>query len=129
MSDSFSGNRAPFIDLAAATDITGSTVLTEAQLAAHSHSLFSGTQTGLTDTVLSFASQVQNDTVVAGNRDNTGGFFIRDNNNNQDFVETIGSSAGHTHAIPAIEVDLTNNSDAFQIMPYSYHFQTIQYVP
>lgn len=124
MSDSFTGNRAPFIDLVAATDVTGSTALTEAQMPSHRHrlrDLQSGG--GISDgTAISGANSVGTIRNVVAN-------IFTDASLSGNVVENTGSGSGHTHAVPAIDVDLVNNTDAFQIMPYSYHFQVFQYVP
>jgi len=130
MSDSFSGPRAPFIDLQIDPGvISGSTVLTVAQTPSHRHTVLTGINgSGITDTTLAFSSTVDTDTVIAGNRQNSNAFLIDDNNNNVPFMSNVGGGAGHTHTIPEAEVDIPGN-DAFQIMPYSYHFLTVQYVP
>ena len=125
----FNGNTAPF--LAAKTDAgaTAATTLALSQVPDHGHRLLSGTQSGNTDTVLSFASTVSNDTVIAGNRENTGAFYIDDNNNNELFVEHVGGGGSHVHALAELNVEIDGPADAFQVMPFSYFMQMIQYVP
>ena len=126
----FVGTRTPFLDAQTTVGpVTGSHVLTEAQMPDHGHLLLSGVNgTGITDTTLAFSSTVQNDTVIGGNRENQNAIYIDDNNNNKLFVAHTGDDAGHTHTIPELEVE-TAGTDAFQVMPFSYFMQAIQYVP
>jgi len=127
MSDSFGpGTRAPFIDLTAQTDVTGSTAITEAQMPTHRHTL---RDRGVTGSGIADGSSLTVCEGISGTRATSGITPFIDAGTAGNFVQDVGGGSGHTHTIPAIDVDLTNNTDAFQIMPYSYHFQVFQYVP
>ncbi len=123
----FNGNTAPF--LAAKTDagsITGSTAISTAQMPVHTHRIWSGrTGSGITDTVLGILGEVS---VVGANRGNAAPQYDLDTGFNDQIIEDSGSGSGHTHTIPELNVE-TDGADAFQVMPFSYFMQAIQYVP
>ena len=125
----FTGTQNPFLDVQTDPGDSGSTVLTEAQMPDHGHLLLSGVNgTGITDTTLAFSSTVQNDTVIGGNRENQNAIYIDDNNNNKLFVAHTGGDGGHVHDVGGLECNPAG-SDAFQVMPFTYFMQVIQYVP
>ena len=125
----FTGTRTPFLDVQ--TDVgpnVGSTVLSANQMPTHNHRIYTGSEgSGLTDTILRFNS-FTGETVVGANRDNLAPLYLDQNNTGVDFIEDTGGGAGHIHSIPELECNPAG-SDAFQVMPFSYFFQAIQYVP
>ena len=125
----FTGTQTPFLDAQTDPGNAGDTTLALAQVPEHGHGVLTGINgSGTTDTTLAFSSTVLNDTVIAGNRENNNAFIIQDNNNGELFVERVGGGGSHTHDVGGLEVNPASN-DAFQVMPYTYFMQAIQYVP
>lgn len=120
----FTGTRTPFLDVQ--TDVgpsVGSTVLSSNQMPSHRHALRDlQTGGGISDgTALSAANSVGSIRNVTAN-------IFTDSSLSGNLVENTGGGLGHLHSIPELECNPAG-SDAFQVMPFSYFFQAIQYVP
>ena len=122
----FTGTQTPF--LAAKTDdnlLTDGTAISVAQMPAHEHDPWvSNDQSGgINDvglnaaTVWGFGGRRNDATRHYDNR-RSGGLLIN----------TTGGGAAHTHTIPELNVE-ADGLDAFQVMPFTYFMQAIQYVP
>jgi hypothetical protein len=127
MSDSFSGDRAPFVDLQTDAGNSGSTAISAAQMPSHRHRVaeksLSGGQVQANPATVLAAGQG-----LAGVILSTGTVSYADQTDTRAIVENTGGGSGHTHDVGDIEVNVAG-SDAFQVVPYSYHFLTVQYVP
>lgn len=122
----FTGTQVPFLGASTDAGSAGATVLTEAQLPAHNHFLLGGSASGTTDVQVGFAST---STVVGANRNNSLPFHLDENTTGDKWIRNTGSDASHTHSLAALNVDIDGPEDAFQVMPFSYFMQTVQYVP
>lgn len=109
-----------------ATGLTGSTAISSAQMPSHRHRVRSGSQTGITDTVLSHPST---QTVIGANRGNLASAFIDTNSGGQAFVENTGSGSGHTHADGGNAMVLGQPGFSDTVQPLSYVTTLYQYVP
>ena len=104
---------------------TGSTAISVAQMPIHRHKIWSGNQSGITDTTFSH-SAVQ--TVAGANRGNTGPFYDEFNSVGTAIIENTGSGSGHTHTSPAQGV-IENGTDRNTVRPLSFIVDMFQYVP
>ena len=116
---------APNLVGTAASTTTGNTAISVAQLPAHTHKIWSGNQSGITDTTFSHVSV---ETVCGANRSNTGPFYDEFNSVGTRIIENTGSGSGHNH--PQVSAAVTENgSDRNTVRPLSAVVQYHQYVP
>jgi len=122
----FTGTQSPFLD--AQTTVgptTGAHTLTASQMPSHRHRL---KQRGATGSGIADGSFLTNTEGLAGVRNTSAGGSFVDAGTDGQFVENTGSGSSHLHTIPELEVE-TAGLDAFQVMPFTYFMQVIQYVP
>ncbi len=114
------------LDALTTANTTGATALTEAQMPAHDHRIWSGNQSGITDTTLGHAA-VQ--TVVGANRSNSGPAYALNNAVGTKIIENAGSGSTHNHSSPAQDVVAQNPTFTGSVQPVSVAVATYQYVP
>ena len=91
----------------------------------HDHRIWSGNQSGVTDTTFGHAAT---ETVAGANRGNTGPAYALNNAVGTKIIENAGSGAGHTHTIPGLNVEASTPGVA-SVMPFAYFAIFVQYVP
>ena len=121
----FSDDQDPFLSARTDAGSVGATTLTAAQMPAHVHAIWSGgAANGVTD--VTFASP---DTVVGANRGNTAQAYDNTTGSGVQIIQATGGDGSHIHSLAELNIEIDGPADAFQVMPYTYFMQVIQYVP
>jgi len=108
-----------------ATGVTGSTVLTEAQLAAHNHTVWmtNNPAGGITDVQLNAT-----DNVFGGRRNDSSKQFAK-SNGTRDVIGNAGSGSGHNHTDGGNALVLGEPTFTNTVQPVSMAVAFYQYVP
>jgi hypothetical protein len=123
----FTGTQSPFLDAQTDAGNAGTTALSAAQMPSHRHRVaeksLSGGQVQANPATVLAAGQG-----LAGVILSTGTVSYADQTDTRAIVENTGGGGTHTHDVGGLEVNPASN-DAFQVMPFTYFMQAIQYVP
>ena len=123
----FTGTQSPFLDAQTDAGNSGSTAISSAQMPSHRHRVaeksLSGGQVQANPATVLAAGQG-----LAGVILSSGTVSYADQTDTRAIVENTGGGSGHVHDVGGLEVNPASN-DAFQVMPFTYFMQAIQYVP
>ena len=109
----------------AAAGTTGVHALSVGEMPLHNHRIWSGSQSGITDTTFAHAAQ---NTVAGANRTNSSPAFANNNAVGQKIIEDAGAGNGHTHTSPSQAVTVSGTSRD-TVRSLSFVVATYQYVP